>query len=174
MNEHLNSGNRPRLILVYGLPGSGKSYFSRALAELTQIARYNSDEVRLEMGLKGNYSDRAKTMVYERLLELAKARLKQGDSVIIDANFSFPHQRRPFERVASEMQVGYYPVLLEAEENTCLQRLAQSRPFSEANAKVFNSLKQVARYNKDNVLVLASDQQSLEEMLQRATSYLKL
>ena len=164
---------RTQLILVYNLPGSGKSYFSKALSELTQIARYNSDQIRTDMGLKGNYSEEAKSQVYERLLELAKKQLEQGKSVIIDANFSLPRQRQVFKHLAYELQAGFYAIILEADESISLNRLNQERPYSEANARVYYTLKNAALYNDEETLHLQSTNENLEEMLLRTMSYLQ-
>lgn len=170
--SHTDTDSELRLILVYGLPGSGKTYFGKALAKRTNVARYNSDEERSELGLRGNYTEEARKMVYERLLTMAQARLEQGKSVIIDANFSLPSQRELFRHLATEMEAKYYPVLLEADKETSMRRLKQSRAFSEADAGVWHYLKQVASYEKEHVLCLYSTDHNLEEMLLKALSYL--
>lgn len=56
-----------KLVLVVGLPGTGKSTFSRALAAELGARHLNSDVIRVETGLRGKYTPEDKAKVYEEL-----------------------------------------------------------------------------------------------------------
>ena len=57
------------VILVLGLPGSGKSYFAGRLAQKINAEYLNSDQIRKEMFQGRTYSDSEKAKVYEALLQ---------------------------------------------------------------------------------------------------------
>ena len=46
----------PLLIMVYGYPGSGKSFFARELTNHVQAAHIQDDRIRAELFDKPNYS----------------------------------------------------------------------------------------------------------------------
>lgn len=56
------------LIMITGLPGTGKTTFAQALADKLNIPSLNSDQVRHEMGKRGQYDEASKKEVYGKLL----------------------------------------------------------------------------------------------------------
>lgn len=98
-DRHLQAG-RVRLILVGGLPGTGKSSLAGALGHGLGAAVLRSDEVRKEQaGLPTNqpapapyeaglYTPEATAATYETLLEWAAVALGMGETVVLDASWS--------------------------------------------------------------------------------------
>ncbi|WP_231390275.1 AAA family ATPase [Nocardia sp. CNY236] len=88
-----------RLVLVGGLPGTGKSTVASGLAAATGADLLSSDSVRAQMRISGAiagaagtfgagaYRRAAKASVYARLLEQTQDRLEHGISVILDASW---------------------------------------------------------------------------------------
>lgn len=101
-----------RLVLVGGLPGTGKSTLARALAERTGWTVLRSDVVRKELaGIPvgtaapsgfgtGLYRDERVAETYAELVERARSLLGAGESVIIDASFGSERQRQLARRLA--------------------------------------------------------------------------
>ena len=103
---------RPALVLMAGLPGTGKSTLARSLAQAANFSVLRSDVVRKELtvGMPGNiYSDAWTERTYAELLKRCEGILRQGNRVIVDANFLDSRQREPFLRLARRWGV---PVLL--------------------------------------------------------------
>jgi predicted kinase len=73
-----------KLIVLVGLPGSGKSHLAQEIAKKEQATILSSDDIREE--LFGDASKQKKTaIVYETLYERAKSLLLSGKNVVIDA-----------------------------------------------------------------------------------------
>ncbi|MGV1009141.1 MAG: AAA family ATPase [Dermatophilaceae bacterium] len=89
-----------RLVLVGGLPGTGKSNLATAVAERLGAVVLRSDEVRKELaGLdpltpapagfgEGIYTTAATETAYQGLMQRAAALLALGETVVLDASFS--------------------------------------------------------------------------------------
>jgi predicted kinase len=111
-NAHLEAG-RVRLVLVGGLPGTGKSTVAAAISETLDATVLRSDEVRKEQAgipldqpapaafRSGLYTDAATDATYEALLERARVALGMGESVVVDASWG-SSQWRARARVVAE------------------------------------------------------------------------
>jgi aminoglycoside phosphotransferase family enzyme/predicted kinase len=100
------------LVLVGGLPGSGKSTLSGALADRLGVALLSSDRLRKELaGIppeqsaaagygEGLYTPEWTARTYTTLLDRAAALLSRGESVVLDATWSDARQREAALRVA--------------------------------------------------------------------------
>jgi len=89
----------PKLFVVFGLSGTGKSTLARALSEITlsewlpsDIVRKNlvgiaPTEHRYEPFEKGIYSKEYTEKTYKKMIEIAKETLKKGRDVVLDATF---------------------------------------------------------------------------------------
>ena len=90
------------LILIAGLPGSGKTSLAKALAKNYGAVHFNSDQIRREMGLWGKYRDEDKARVYEELLARTRGALATGHLVVVDSSFYRASLRNPFEPLAEQ------------------------------------------------------------------------
>ncbi len=108
---HLDAG-RVRLVLVGGLPGTGKSTLARSLGEATGALVLRSDVVRKELaGLaadqpaaapfgEGIYAASATADTYRELLARAEDALHSGENVVLDASWTDEARRLEARRVA--------------------------------------------------------------------------
>lgn len=108
---HLEQG-RVRLVLVGGLPGTGKSTLAAALADRRGWAMLRSDEIRKTLaGLpselhdqaaygEGPYHPHLTDEVYRTLLERARQALELGEPIILDASWSNAHWRSAADQLA--------------------------------------------------------------------------
>ncbi|MFF9815336.1 AAA family ATPase [Streptomyces sp. NPDC014006] len=100
------------LTLVSGLPGSGKSTLSGALADRLGVTLLSSDRLRKELaGIpaehsaaadygEGLYTPEWTARTYATLLDRAAALLSSGESVVLDASWSDVAQREAAVRMA--------------------------------------------------------------------------
>lgn len=91
---------KPVLILLYGFPGSGKTYFARQLSENLQAAHVHGDRIRHELFEEPRY-DREENGIVTQLMEyMTEEFLAAGLSVIYDINAARLTQRRALRDMA--------------------------------------------------------------------------
>ena len=153
---------RPMLILVGGLSGTGKSVVSHRLARSTGAALVSSDVVRMELASRpigahepaeyggGIYSQAFNTRTYETLLDRAEAHLRAGESVVADATFLDPHWRLRARDLAAKMGVDLLLFECQCPPEIVEERLARrARELfepSEADWKIYQ--RQRERYGE--------------------------
>ena len=135
----------PKLIIMHGFSGSGKTWLSRQLMVELPAVRLRSDIERKRMhGLgekeqsgsgvgRGLYSADERAAVYERLAELAKSVLEAGHNVIVDAAFLERNARERFHELAEQVGAGFLIVSTTASRDELQRRLA-SRQRAGADA----------------------------------------
>ena len=143
---------QPRLLLMHGLSGSGKSWLAQQLLERLGALRIRSDVERKRLfGLPalarsdsavgdGIYDTAATGATYDRLVELASQILAAGYPVVVDAANLRIWQRDAFRKLAASRGVPFAiasctvpEAVLQARLAT---RLAAGRDASEADRAV--------------------------------------
>ena len=145
--RHLEAG-RVRLVLVGGLPGTGKSTLARRLGERTGWAVLASDVMRKQLaGVspstpmaapfgEGIYAPRVTEATYRELLASARRRLERGTSVIIDASWVAAGLRVEAMVTAEAAAAELCQLHCVAPAEVASARLAQRRPHDASDADV--------------------------------------
>ncbi|WAW10718.1 AAA family ATPase [Oxalobacter vibrioformis] len=130
MLEDRNAG----LLITCGLPGAGKSVFSRAALGTIQAIRIRSDierkrhygfrSLQSSAGGKINiYSETASEITYGLLEKLADTLLDAGFRVIVDAAFLKKAERERFRHLAADRSVPFVIAMITASPETLLRRV---------------------------------------------------
>jgi hypothetical protein len=111
--QHLEQG-RVRLVVVGGLPGTGKSTVAAGIAEALGAVTLRSDEIRKQLaGLdpaepapapvgEGIYAHASTAATYTTLVDRARHCLERGETVVLDASWTDPAHRKAARRLAAE------------------------------------------------------------------------
>jgi hypothetical protein len=158
------------VILVCGLPGSGKSYFASRLAETIHAQYFNSDRLRKELFPKRTYSKSETAKVYEILLNKMEAAINTNTDLVLDATFHFKATRKP---IISKGKGSIVFIEIQANEDVIRERLKEDRLFSEADLRVYRLIKEQWEALEQPHLTLQSTNDNIEAMLQKAVHYLK-
>jgi aminoglycoside phosphotransferase family enzyme/predicted kinase len=122
---------QPRLVVMTGVSGSGKSWLARRLLEPLEAIRLRSDVERKRLaGLAAGeasdgtiYSPAMTRQTYSRLERLARGALQDGFSTVVDAACLRAGERRRFAQLARGLDVPFRLVSLESRRETLLGRI---------------------------------------------------
>ena len=84
-----------KIILIMGLPGSGKTTLANELAPLINAKRINADEVRKKAN-DWDFSEEGRTRQSKRMADLAKKLKEDGSYVVADFICPTPEARNLF------------------------------------------------------------------------------
>ena len=164
----------PMIILILGLPGTGKTTFAGALSSKLQADHFNSDKVRIALGKQGQYDEASKDQIYRALLNHAIESIKRKRTVIIDAMLYKNTLREPYLKLAEDRGIPIIWIELKANERVVRDRVRRKRTFSEADFSVYQKIKKIFEPLTWNHLTLFSDQLSISEMVRKTMKYLEL
>lgn len=160
----------PKFVMVCGLPGSGKSYFGHKLAMLLSGRYLNSDVLRKAKFQNRTYSDHEKAQVYASMLHEWKKEILKECSIVVDATFHTFASRKPFlEQATKHLTV----IKVWANETIIKERLAQSRPYSEADFGIYELIRDTWEPLTVPHLVLESTNINIQDMLEEALKYIE-
>jgi len=155
------------IIIVCGLPGSGKTTFAVALAKDIGAVHLNTDRIRAAEGKQGQYAEASKTGIYESLYARCREELSLGNVVVLDGTFSRHFYREPFLLLADELSVPLVWIEITAPEDVIRERVSKTRPYTEADFSVYQKIKSEFEPLPATHLVLDSVTMSTKEMLEQ-------
>jgi aminoglycoside phosphotransferase family enzyme/predicted kinase len=133
--KHLRSA-RSALVLVGGLPGTGKSTLAAGLAAETGWVLVRSDEVRKRR------SPESRAAAYDELICSAREHLEEGESVVLDASWISAEERGKAARLAGETGNELLSICCTCDGSVgadrIRERLARGDDVSEATVAVRN------------------------------------
>jgi aminoglycoside phosphotransferase family enzyme/predicted kinase len=153
--HHLAEGT-VRLVLVGGLPGTGKSTLATALAAELGYTVISTDRVRKELaGLApdepapadygtGLYAPDAVARTYEEVLARAAALLARGHSVILDGSWTAQAGRDRAVALAERTSSVLVPLRCVAPADLAAARIAGRRGPSDATAEIAEAMRRHA------------------------------
>jgi len=101
---------KPFLLLFYGYPGAGKTYFARQFCENVQAAHLQADRIRGELFESPRYDKQENDIVKQLMDYMAGEFLAAGLSVAYDLNAARYKQRRKLYDMAR--RYGAQPLLI--------------------------------------------------------------
>lgn len=144
---------RPALVLVGGLPATGKTTLARALADEAGFDVIRSDQVRKELaGLpaevsaaaaygEGIYRPEWTDRTYAECLRRAEERLFAGGRVVVDASFHSEARRRTFREAAVRLGVRFRFLVCDAGREIVRRRLAaRTGDASDADLEIYEGM----------------------------------
>jgi predicted kinase len=125
----------PRLLVVGGLIGTGKSTLARALAQALGAVWLRTDQIRLRefahtrrhgQGFaKGIYAPHISELVYQGLIRRAEALIRQGRSVVCDGMFSKSAGRQQLRQIAKRHGASFHFFECVVPRAVALRRIAK-------------------------------------------------
>jgi len=138
---------RPAFIVVSGLPGTGKSYFCRRLAERLPFMILESDALRKTLFPSPSYSAEESARLFQAIHQLIARLLDRGMPLILDATNLSERFRERLYNIAGRSHARLILVRVEAPAEVVRTRLqsraerASPEDHSEADWSVFQKMK---------------------------------
>ncbi len=113
---------KPTLFLMYGFPGSGKTYFARQMCDELQAAHVSGDRIRGELFEEPRY-DKAEDRIVTQLMQyMTEEFLNAGVSVVYDVNAMRIAQRRALRDLARKSKADTVLIWFQVDADTSYQR----------------------------------------------------
>jgi predicted kinase len=160
------------IIIVFGLPGSGKSFFASRLALKLGGPYISTDEIRMKLFSRRTYSDEEKLAVYDAMLEVMTKAIPDHKPIVLDGTFFKESLRNKFEQRAADFNEKIIYIEVTTTENLMGDRLKKPRPYSEADYDVYLKLRKEAEPLQKDHLVLTSTDTNIFAMLSDAADYI--
>jgi predicted kinase len=137
----------PGFVVVSGLPGTGKTFFCRKMAEKQPFCIVESDAMRKALFPSPDYSTAESTRLFAACHSLIEWLLKNGVPVIFDATNLSEQHREYLYRISDKTRARLILVRVEAPPALAHQRLqarkngAASEDKSDADWEIYRQMK---------------------------------
>ena len=155
--------SRPALVAVSGLPGTGKSYFSRALVERVSLVLVDSDLMRKALFARRTYSAEESRRLFAALHVLVGDLLFEGVPVLVDATTLTEAHRSALHHIAKAAGTSLVLVRIDAPPEVAYRRLKARKlnrdpgDHSEADWRIYQKMAPtVEPISQDHVIVNTS------------------
>jgi predicted kinase len=139
---------KPAFVVVSGLPGTGKSYFCRRLAERIPVTILESDVMRKTLFPSPTYSTMESARLFQAIHHLIEHLLKKGIPLVLDATNLSERNRERLYHIAYQLNARLVMVRVEAPFEVVQERLrnrangtGSEEDQSEADWAVFQKMK---------------------------------
>jgi len=151
---------QPAIIVVSGLPGTGKSYFCRRLAERLPFLILESDALRKQLYPVPAYSASESAHLFRTVYYLIEELLKKGIPVIMDATNLEERHRERIYNIAERLSARLILVRVEAPPELVQKRLktrtekSSKENYSDADWTVYQKMQSsVQKINRNHFTV---------------------
>lgn len=151
----------PLVILLAGLPGTGKSTLARKLARRYKLEHISTDSVRKRIFRdvrrdnfgKGSYSNKQRMVVYDTIYYVLYTLLKHGVGCVLDGTFYQDQMRAKIGRICARFNAKYILVMVTCPEEIINKRFEERekrerRTLSDADSKIYERFKQLFEQTK--------------------------
>ncbi len=113
---------RPRLYLLIGAPGAGKTTTAQIIAKRSGAVHIWADVERHKLFPHPSHTEEESNMLYEKLNKDTEQLLAAGASVVFDTNFNFYRDRQLLTRIARQHQADTVVIWLTTPEDIARSR----------------------------------------------------
>ena len=131
------------LVVVCGLPGVGKTTVAERVAERIDARVLRTDVIRKELSPEPTYDEEETEAVYAELLERARKRVADGESVVLDATFADERFRAAAGETADRVADRFALVKVECDESVVRDRIRRRDGISDADFDVHLQFKEL-------------------------------
>ncbi|MDJ1431144.1 AAA family ATPase [Halostagnicola sp. A-GB9-2] len=160
-----------RLVVVCGLPGTGKTTVARDLTERTGGTLMRTDVVRKDLFPEPEYTDEEVQATYDELFDRTRSALEQDGIAVLDGTFRRESLRDRARRVARKTDATFDLVRVTCSEKVVRERINErENDESDADFSVHKLLQSefepptIAHQTVDNSGSVAETRQQIAEL----------
>lgn len=158
--------SEPHLIMMAGIPGSGKSYFAASFADTFKAPLVSYHDIKQTL-FKQPQNERGESMAVKKVARiLLPELLKTGSTVIYDGQLESDSERQAVSRLAR--RAGYKPVVIwvQTDTSTAKQRATRRTAKGYLSSDEFESaVKSFSAPNTTDNLVVISGKHTFASQL---------
>lgn len=113
---------KPTLVLLYGFPGAGKTFFARNICEDMQLAHLEGDRLRYELFEEPTNDKRENEIISHVMNYMTEEFLTAGLSVVYDMNALRRAQRRQLRELAQRFKAKTLLVWVQVDTESAFAR----------------------------------------------------
>ena len=162
------------LILICGLPATGKSTVARRLAKALDAEVLRTDIVRKALIGNPTYTEEEKNLIYKTVFLIAEYLIKHDVNVIIDGTFYKDLLRKEAKNIAKKHCKRFFLIETSCPEAVVLKRLGKRernlKSPSDADIDVYYKIKGLFEPIKESHITIDTDwglEDSLKEALEK-------
>lgn len=133
------------LILVCGLPGTGKSTLAKNLAKKINATVLRTDVIRKELFNRPRYTEEEKKLIYDILFLIAKYLLQNKNNVIVDGTFYKKKIREKIYSIGEKTGSDLHIIECTSPEDVIIERMKRrdkrGKNLSDADFQVYKRIK---------------------------------
>ncbi|WKK80635.2 AAA family ATPase [Marivirga arenosa] len=161
------------IIIVFGLPGVGKSFFAKSLAQKLKAKYLNTDIIRNEKYEHFDYNEHNKTDVYKHLINEMYNYAHSKKDLVLDGTFYKKRIREAFLKLSNDLNIKLNWIEITADEDVVKGRLSEKREHSEADYNVYLKIKEdFEPINTHEYLSLKSTNFNMDDMIKKAIDFI--
>jgi hypothetical protein len=149
------------IVLVCGLPGVGKTTFSKKLAPLIDAVILSTDKIRKDLISNPTYQTEERALIYDVMILLAQYLQQAGRNCILDATFNKEDSRNQVKNKLKVSEDQFFIVECNCPEKIILSRLKNRKEdCSDADVLVYQKMKKIYEPVKGKHITVDTSQDS--------------
>jgi predicted kinase len=147
------------IVIVCGLPGTGKTTVAKNIAPLIRATILSTDKIRKELFPTPTYWQQERRLVYEVMMLLAQYLQEAKVNCVLDATFNAERSRTEVIRRLSLKPEEISIIECICQEDIIFSRLkSRKHDYSDADITVYNKMKKIFEpINQPHIVVDTSD-----------------
>ena len=132
------------IILICGLPGTGKTFLSNKLSQYIDSTVLSTDKIRKELIQKPTYTSWERALIYDVLFLLTKYLHSSGINCILDGTFNMEKSRREVKDLLNLTNDQFYIIECICPEDLIITRLLLRKDdYSDATVSIYLKMKRI-------------------------------
>lgn len=131
--------NKPHLLVMVGIPGSGKSFFADQFAETFNIPLVSFDRIRRELFTEPGYTIEEQSRIAKVASYMTGELFKTNGSIIFDGSGSLRSDREILAKVARKAGYEALFIWVQTEPSSAQQRAVKRKDAVPLTTEQFNA-----------------------------------